>query len=59
MRMMTASLAMAAAFADCDEHLILESMNEPRLTDTVYEWNFSESSPECRDAAACECCAAV
>ena len=45
--------AMAAAFADCDEHLILESMNEPRLTDTVYEWNFSESSPECRDAAEC------
>jgi endoglucanase len=28
-------------------------MNEPRLVDTGYEWNFSETSAECRDAAEC------
>ena len=29
----------AAHFAEYDENLIFESMNEPRLIDTVYEWN--------------------
>lgn len=42
---------MAEAFRDCDEHLILESMNEPRLVGTQYEWNWNSSSSECRQAA--------
>ena len=29
----------AARFADYDEKLLFESMNEPRLIDTIYEWN--------------------
>lgn len=44
---------MAEAFADCDEHLILESMNEPRLTGTPYEWNWNKKYQVCRDAADC------
>ena len=42
---------MAEAFKDCDEHLILESMNEPRLVGTQYEWNWNSSNSECRLAA--------
>lgn len=42
---------MAQAFRDCDEHLILESMNEPRLVGTNYEWNWNNASTECRQAA--------
>lgn len=42
---------MAEAFIDCDEHLILESMNEPRLAGTQYEWNWNSGSSECRLAA--------
>ena len=42
---------MAEAFIDCDEHLILESMNEPRLVGTQYEWNWNSGSSECRLAA--------
>lgn len=44
---------LAAAFADCDDHLILESMNEPRLVGTDYEWTWTSGSAECRDAADC------
>ena len=44
---------MAECFADCDEHLILESMNEPRLAGTEYEWNWQSSQAVCRDAADC------
>ncbi len=44
---------MAEAFADCDEHLILESMNEPRLVGTNWEWNMNRYDPTCRDAADC------
>ena len=44
---------MAEAFRDCDEHLILESMNEPRLVGTGYEWNWNKNSAECRQAAEC------
>ena len=44
---------MANTFQDCDTHLILESMNEPRLTETGYEWNWNRSSAECREAADC------
>ena len=44
---------LAKAFADCDEHLILESMNEPRLVGTSWEWNWDSGSPECLEAADC------
>lgn len=44
---------MAEAFAECDEHLILESMNEPRLTDTPYEWNWTAGNAKCREAMDC------
>ena len=42
---------MAEAFRDCDEHLILESLNEPRLVGTAYEWNWNNGNAECRLAA--------
>ena len=44
---------MAEAFADFDDHCILESMNEPRLVGTNYEWYLSEAAPACKDAAQC------
>ena len=41
-------------FRDYDEHLIFESMNEPRLKgNTAYEWNFDGRSAACKDAADC------
>ena len=42
---------MAEAFKDCDDHLILESMNEPRLVGTAYEWNWNNNVSECRLSA--------
>jgi len=42
---------MAERFRDYDDHLMLESLNEPRLKDTPMEWNFSADNAECRDAA--------
>lgn len=45
--------AMAETFKDYDEHLIFESLNEPRLTGSTYEWNFQAGAPECQDAAEC------
>lgn len=44
---------LAERFKDYDEHLIFESMNEPRLKDTGFEWNFSKIQPDCKDAADC------
>ena len=41
----------AEAFKDCDDHLIIESMNEPRLVGTQYEWSWSSGISECRLAA--------
>ena len=41
----------AARFRDYDEHLIFESLNEPRLAGTAYEWNFRKNMPECVRAA--------
>ncbi len=41
----------AERFKDYDYHLIFESMNEPRLADTQYEWWYDENSKECREAA--------
>ncbi len=42
---------LAERFRDCDEHLIFESMNEPRLIGTNYEWTFNRTIPDCVDAA--------
>ena len=41
----------AERFKDYDQHLIFESMNEPRLTGTQYEWNFDSNAKECPEAA--------
>lgn len=41
----------AERFKDYDEHLIFESLNEPRLVGTAYEWNFTAGAAECREAA--------
>ena len=40
-------------FKDYDEHLIFESMNEPRLKGTGDEWVFNVSKASCQDAAEC------
>lgn len=45
--------AMAETFKDYDEHLIFESLNEPRLVGSSYEWNFQTGIAECKDAADC------
>ena len=42
---------MAETFRECDEHLILESMNEPRLVGTAYEWSWNKNTSDCRLAA--------
>ena len=44
---------MAERFRDYDERLILESMNEPRLSGTDHEWWFDRNSPDCLEAADC------
>ncbi len=44
---------MAEAFVEYDDHLILESLNEPRLIGTKYEWWFDGNAAECQDAAKC------
>ncbi len=44
---------LAERFRDYDERLILESMNEPRLLNSPYEWTFNPAAPECLDAADC------
>ena len=44
---------LAERFAGYDEHLIFESMNEPRLKDTEDEWVFNADKETCADAAAC------
>ena len=43
----------AEAFKDYDEHLILESMNEPRLVGTNYEWWIDKNNEQCKDAVSC------
>lgn len=44
----------AETFGEYDEHLILESLNEPRLVGKEnIEWWFNKASPECLDAAKC------
>ena len=44
---------LAEKFSDYDEHLIFESMNEPRLVGSTYEWWLDGSKEECKDAVAC------
>lgn len=44
---------LAERFKDYDNHLIFESMNEPRLVGTNYEWNFATATPACIEAADC------
>ena len=43
----------AESFKDYDEHLILESMNEPRLVGTNYEWWIDQNNEQCKDAVSC------
>ena len=43
----------ANTFRDYDEHLILESMNEPRLVGTNFEWYWTGSDKTCQEAADC------
>lgn len=43
---------LAECFADYDEHLIFECMNEPRQVGTAWEW-WINGSAECSDAIAC------
>lgn len=40
----------AERFKDYDQHLIFQSMNEPRLTDTNYEWWIDYNDQDCLDA---------
>jgi endoglucanase len=44
---------LAAYFADYDDHLIFESLNEPRLVGTSYEWSLSLGNDDCVDAVNC------
>ena len=44
---------LADRFRDYDERLVFESMNEPRLKDTDYEWWFDGNSVKCQEAMRC------
>ena len=44
---------LAERFRDYDEHLIMESLNEPRLLNSQYEWWMDPNVWECRDAVNC------
>lgn len=44
---------LSVRFADYDEHLIFEGMNEPRLVGSSHEWWIDNNSEECLDAIAC------
>ena len=41
---------LAERFKDYDEHLLFESLNEPRLVGCIYEWLLMPISPSCMDA---------
>ncbi len=43
----------AARFAEYDEHLIMEGLNEPRLIGTNYEWWLDLNDQDCVDAVKC------
>lgn len=40
----------AERYKEYDDHLIFESLNEPRLTETNYEWWLDMSQEQCREA---------
>lgn len=40
-------------FADYDDHLIFEGINEPRLKGTNYEWWLDLNNDECKEAVDC------
>ncbi|MBP0976227.1 MAG: glycoside hydrolase family 5 protein [Oscillospiraceae bacterium] len=40
----------AETFRDYDERLVLESMNEPRLVGSSFEWWLDKNNEQCRDA---------
>ena len=44
---------LAERFADYDEHIILESLNEPRQTGKPHEWKLNMANPDCVDAVDC------
>lgn len=44
---------LSSAFADYGENLVFESINEPRLKGTRFEWSFQRHSKDCQEAAAC------
>lgn len=43
----------AEKFADYDEHLIFETLNEPRMVGSTYEWWINANDESCKDAIAC------
>ena len=43
----------AKEFADFDDHCIMESMNEPRLVGSSFEWWLNPNANECKDAVDC------
>lgn len=43
----------ANTFKNYDEHLIFESLNEPRLVGHTNEWWINNSSADCKDAISC------
>ncbi len=44
---------LAKRFQDCDEHLIFDAMNEPRLVGHKNEWWIDNNSADCKDAIDC------
>ena len=40
-------------FADTDDHVIFEAMNEPRLVGHEDEWNFNSASKDCIESVKC------
>ncbi len=46
-------MQLSERFKDYDDRLIFESLNEPRLLGSSYEWNFNPLMLECQDAADC------
>ncbi|MBQ8639454.1 MAG: glycoside hydrolase family 5 protein [Lachnospiraceae bacterium] len=43
----------AERFAEYDEKLIFEALNEPRLVGTQYEWWLNPNAAECKEAVSC------
>ncbi len=44
---------LAAHFKNYDEHLVFETLNEPRMIGSNYEWWYTSSSAECKEAQDC------